>query len=126
MCRNLSVLALEPYFGGSHKAFLEGWMGLSRHRWTLLRLPPRKWKWRMRHSAITLANQTAEKIKKGEMWDILFCSDMLNLAEYLGIVHPAVQRLPSIVYFHENQLTYPVIHRREFDYHFILTQIKRF
>ena len=123
MCKNLSVLALEPYFGGSHKAFLEGWMGLSRHRWTLLKLPPRKWKWRMRHSAITLANQTAEKIKKGEMWDILFCSDMLNLAEYLGIVHPAVQRLPSIVYFHENQLTYPVIHRREFDYHFVLTNL---
>ncbi len=123
MSKSLRVLALEPYYGGSHKAFLEGWMGFSRHKWTLLSLPPRKWKWRMRHSAITLANQTNERIRKGEEWDILFCSDMLNLAEYIGVVHPTVQRLPSIVYFHENQLTYPVIHQQEFDYHFVLTNM---
>ncbi len=77
----------------------------------------------MRHSAITLADLTAEKVKEGEEWDILFCSDMLNLAEYAGLVHPSVKRLPSIVYFHENQLTYPVIHKREFDYHFVLTNM---
>jgi glycosyltransferase involved in cell wall biosynthesis len=123
MGKGLRVLALEPYFGGSHKAFLQGWIGLSRHSWTLLNLPPRKWKWRMRHSAITLADLTVEKVKKGEEWDLLLCSDMLNLAEYLGLVHPAVKRLPSIVYFHENQLTYPVIHQREFDYHFVLTNM---
>jgi glycosyltransferase involved in cell wall biosynthesis len=77
----------------------------------------------MRHSAITLANQTAEKIKAGEKWDIIFCSDMLNLAEYLGLVPQSIQKLPSIVYFHENQLTYPVAHPQEFDFHFVLTNL---
>ncbi len=123
MSESLKVLILEPYYGGSHKAFLEGWMQFSRHEWTLLNLSPWKWKWRMRHSAITLANQTAEKIKTGEKWDIIFCSDMLNLAEYLGLVPQTIQKLPSIVYFHENQLTYPVAHPQEFDFHFVLTNL---
>ncbi len=123
MNESLKVLILEPYYGGSHKAFLEGWMQSSCHEWTLVSLPPWKWKWRMRHSAITLANQTAEKIKAGEKWDIIFCSDMLNLAEYLGLVPQSIQKLPSIVYFHENQLTYPVAHPQEFDFHFVLTNL---
>lgn len=123
MDKSLNILALEPYFGGSHKAFLDGWIGCSRHKWTLLSLPPRKWKWRMRHSAITFADQTNERAGKGEEWDLLFCSDMLNLAEYLGLSCPQVQRLPSIVYFHENQLTYPVLHEKEYDYHFVLTNL---
>ncbi len=123
MAEYLKVLTLEPYYGGSHKAFLEGWIHFSRHKWTQLYLPPRKWKWRMRHSAITLSNQTAEKVEAGEKWDIIFCSDMLNLAEFKGLVHPTVQKLPAIVYFHENQLTYPVIHQREWDFHFVFTNM---
>ncbi len=53
--RPLRVLALEAYYGGSHKAFLDGWIADSRHDWTLLTLPDSKWKWRMRrldHSMI--------------------------------------------------------------------------
>ncbi len=123
MIKPLKILALEPYYGGSHKAFLDGWTASSRHKWTLLTLPPRKWKWRMRHSAVTMANQTAEKVRAGEKWDVLFCSDMLNLAEYKGLTHSSVQKLPSIAYFHENQLTYPVIHHNEFDFHFALTNM---
>ena len=123
MNESLKILTLEPYYGGSHKAFLEGWMQYSRHEWTVLSLPPWKWKWRMRHSAITLASQTDEKIREGGNWDIIFCSDMLNLAEYLGLVPPAIQRLPSVVYFHENQLTYPVAHPQEFDFHYVLTNL---
>ena len=123
MTKTLRVLALEPYHGGSHKAFLDGWMQYSQHEWTVLSLPPWKWKWRMRHSAITLANQTSEKIREGGDWDIIFCSDMLNLAEYLGLVPQSIQKLPSIVYFHENQLTYPVAHPQEFDFHYVLTNL---
>jgi len=123
MSETLKILTLEPYYGGSHKAFLDGWMQYSRHEWTLLSLPPWKWKWRMRHSAITLASQTSGKIREGEEWDIIFCSDMLNLAEYLGLVPQSIQKLPSVVYFHENQLTYPVAHPQEFDFHYVLTNL---
>lgn len=123
MTKALKILALEPYFGGSHQAFLQGWIACSCHDWTVLSLPATKWKWRMRHSAITLAKQVAQASSSGQSWDLLFCSDMLGLAEFIGLAPPPVQHLPRIAYFHENQLTYPVEHEREYDYHFAFSNM---
>ncbi len=61
----MKVLALEPYYGGSHRAFLDGWSSRSSHEWTTLTLPPNKWKWRMRHAAITFVEEAARKIDRG-------------------------------------------------------------
>ena len=119
----MRILTLEPYHGGSHKAFLDGWTHQSSHPWTVLGLPAYKWKWRMRHAAITLADQVSLLVEAGHEWDLLFCSDMLNLAEFLGLAPERVRQLPSVVYFHENQLTYPVRHESERDYHFVLTNL---
>ncbi|MCK4752568.1 MAG: DUF3524 domain-containing protein [Planctomycetes bacterium] len=119
----MKILALEPYYGGSHKAFIDGWSNLSKHSWTLLELAPYKWKWRMRHSAITFANQLSQYVTKGKKWDLIFCSDMLNLAEFLGLAPKTIKNLPAIVYFHENQLTYPVQLESERDYQFAMTNI---
>lgn len=119
----MKILALEAYYGGSHKAFLDGWQKHSIHDFTLLTLPPNKWKWRMRHAAITFARQVGELVQQGGQWDILFCSDMLNLAEFCGLVDESVRRLPKTVYFHENQLTYPVQVESERDYQYCMTNI---
>lgn len=121
----LDILALEPYHGGSHQAFLEGWSTRSRHRWTLLTLPAHKWKWRMRHAAITLAAEAAERLRgrSGRPWDLLFCSDMLNLAEFRGLAPTALAGTPAVAYFHENQLTYPVRVVHERDLHFGMTNL---
>ena len=78
----MKILALEPYYGGSHRAFLDGWRVVSRHDFTLLTLEPYKWKWRMRHSAITFADELGAMVADGQKWDVIFCSDMLNLAEF--------------------------------------------
>lgn len=119
----MRVLALEPYYGGSHRAFLDAWIAGSRHRWTLLTLPPFKWKWRMRHGAITFAGEVARRRSAGESWDLLWCSDMLDLAEFRGLAPSAVHALPAVAYFHENQLTYPVRVAEERDLHFGLTNL---
>ncbi len=119
----MKVLGLEAYYGGSHKAFIDGWTGHSRHDWTLLTLPANKWKWRMRHAAITFADEVNKRAGGGEKWDVLFCSDMLNLAEFLGLAGGALGRVASIVYFHENQLTYPVRFESERDYQFGMTNV---
>ena len=119
----MKILALEPYYGGSHKAFLDGWSSRSRHEWTVLKLAGYKWKWRMRHSAITFAEEVKRRAGDGESWDLIFCSDMLNLAEFLGLSPAAVGGLPSVVYFHENQLTYPVRFENERDYQFAITNM---
>ena len=119
----MKILALEPYYGGSHRAFLDDWGAHSRHDWTILGLPAFKWKWRMRHSAYTLAEQVRKRIEAGEHWDALFCSDMLDLAAFYGLAPASLRQIPSVAYFHENQLTYPVQHESERDYHFGYTNM---
>jgi len=119
----MRVLALEPYYGGSHKAFLDGWMQRSRHEWSVLTLPPAKWKWRMRHAGVTFADRARREPAGKRGWDALFCSDMLDLAQFRGLAPPSVRDLPCVAYFHENQLTYPVEHEKEFDYHFAFTNM---
>jgi glycosyltransferase involved in cell wall biosynthesis len=119
----MRLLALEPYHGGSHKAFLDGWSAHSRHEWTVLGLPPFKWKWRMRHAPITFADQIARRVESGEAWDALLCSDMLNLPELRGLAPSPVRALPTVTYFHENQLTYPVRFEDERDYQYCFSNI---
>jgi glycosyltransferase involved in cell wall biosynthesis len=77
----------------------------------------------MRHSAYTLAEQVRERIEAGERWDVLFCSDMLDLAAFCGLAPAELRQIPSVAYFHENQLTYPVRHESERDYHFGYTNM---
>lgn len=117
----MKILALEPYYGGSHKSFIDGCSAHSQHDWTILSLPPFKWKWRMRHSAVTFANEVNALIQNGEKFDLIFCSDMLNLAEFKGLVNSSIAKLPSIIYFHENQQTYPVQVEKERDLHFAIS-----
>ena len=83
MCSQMTlrILAIEPYYGGSHQAFLDGWIANSVHTWDTITLPPHSWKWRMRHAAIHAASQIKQLRTTGNKWDIVFCSDMLNLAE---------------------------------------------
>lgn len=103
----LSVWALEPYFGGSHRQFLEGLRAHSAHRLELHTLPGRHWKWRMQGGALSLARSSYESAGE-EGPDVLFASDMLDLPYYTTLAHPAARRAPTIMYFHENQLTYPL------------------
>ncbi|MHC4741045.1 MAG: tRNA-queuosine alpha-mannosyltransferase domain-containing protein [Planctomycetota bacterium] len=119
----MNILALESYYGGSHKAFLDGLSQVSRHTWTILGLPAHTWKWRMRHSAITFAGRVRELVEQGQTWDLLFCSDMLNLAEFVALAPLEVAGLPKIIYFHENQLTYPVRLEDERDYQYAMTNL---
>jgi glycosyltransferase involved in cell wall biosynthesis len=123
----MNVLALDPYFGGSHKAFLDGFSSHSRHEWTVLSLPAHNWKWRMRHAPVTFAEQLADADAEADArrrrWDVLFCSDMLDLAAFRGLAPAPVRDLPAVAYFHENQLTYPVRHDEPRDAHFALTNM---
>ena len=119
----MNILSLESYYGGSHKAVIDGLSRASRHTWTILTLPAHKWKWRMRHSAITFAGQVRELVEKRRSWDLLFCSDMLNLAEFIALAPPRIAGLPKVIYFHENQLTYPVRFESERDYQYVMTNL---
>ncbi len=114
------VLVLEPYYGGSHRAFLEAWTGRSRHRFELLTMTARKWKWRMRGAAIWFADVLSAT---EPAVDLLFTSDMLNVADLRALLPPAYSRIPIVCYFHENQLTYPLSEHDYRDYQFGLTNL---
>lgn len=117
--RALAVLALEPYHGGSHRSFLDGLRRHSRHEVVVLALPARKWKWRMRHAAV----EFARRVVRRPLPDVILASEFLNLAEFAGLLPSEWQRVPRVVYFHENQLTYPVADERERDYHYAFTHL---
>lgn len=119
----MKILAIEPYYGGSHKAFINGWIAHSTHDFDLLTLPPNKWKWRMRHSAMYFADIISQKLSEGQSWDCLFTTDMLNLAEFFGLADKKLHDIPSVIYFHENQLTYPQRFESERDYQYVITNM---
>ena len=72
----------------------------------------------MRHAPVTFADELAQRVQAGEVWDAVFCSSMLNLAEFRGLAPASVASLPTVVYFHENQFTYPNRFEQERDLHF--------
>jgi len=119
----MRILALDPYLGGSHAAFFDGVAPRSRHSWAVLGAPPQRSSLRVRHASITLAAEVAQRAAAGECWDLLFCSDMLSLAEFRGLVPETVRVLPTVAYFFENQLTCPVRHEQERDPHAVLSNL---
>ena len=97
----LKVLLLEPFYGGSHKDFALGWQSHSAHHVELLTLPDRFWKWRMRGAALYFA----KRVEIVDEWDVIVATDMMNVADFRTLAE--VRDVPVLLYFHENQLTYP-------------------
>ncbi|MEE8143703.1 MAG: DUF3524 domain-containing protein, partial [Planctomycetota bacterium] len=64
----------------------------------------------------------AKRVVAGE-WDLILASEFLNLAEMLALLPVELRGIPSLLYFHENQLTYPLQEHEERDYHFALTHL---
>lgn len=120
------LLVLEPYFGGSHRAVLDALLpALEPLGWhaDVLTLPARKWKWRMRGAAITMADEAVRLHAAGARWDVVLASTFVNLAEFVALAGNAVRGVPRVVYFHENQLLYPNRHTADWDLQFPLTNI---
>jgi len=114
------IVAVEPYYGESHKIFLDQLAEHSRCQIELITLSPHRWQWRMRTAAIDLVDLIVEKSHDA---DILFVSDYLDLATLVGLAPNELGRLKKIVYFHENQLTYPVQEVKDRDIHFAVTNL---
>lgn len=99
-------LILSPYHGGSHRAWAEGYQSHSAHAVEIASLPASFWKWRMHGAAVTLARRFA----RGEFArpDVLLATDMLDLTTFMALTRRETGGLPTLLYVHENQLTYPL------------------
>ncbi len=104
----MRILAFNPYHGGSHAQFIDQWIAHSKHQFSLVTLPPRHFSWRIRQAAVGMAEAAKQLVDAGENFDLLWTTSMVDVAELRGLLPPALRSLPLVVYFHENQLVYPV------------------
>ena len=113
----MRFLFLEPFFGGSHRYFVEGLAAHSRHQIDLVTMPARFWKWRMRGAALHFS----KKIPPLESYDGLIASNMMSLSDFRSLLRRSCP--PSLVYFHESQITYPPAPGETMDVHFGFTDM---
>ena len=90
----MNILAIEPYYSGSHKAFLKGIARHSGHNIIPIKLNYKGWKWRMHGESVTLAQMTSQ-VK--EDIDLLFTSSMMNLPAFLALNNPRFAYTPKIM-----------------------------
>ena len=119
----MKILYIEPYYADSHRRWIESYIKYSKHDIKILKLPGNKWKWRMHGGAITLADKF---IANNHTYDLIICSDFLNLPVFKSIAQESIKATPIVMYFHENQIAYPwPAHdpdtnlKRDLHYHYI-------
>jgi len=119
----MKILYIEPYYGGSHKQWVDSYQEYSSHDIDIISLKGSKWKWRMHGGAISLAIKYNNLEKR---YDLILCSDFLNLPVFLSICKKSIKNIPIIMYFHENQASYPwspddqdISLKRDFHYYYI-------
>jgi len=100
-----NVLLLSGYHAASHKYWCD-WLvrELPEFNWTQVSLPDRHFYWRIRSNALSLAFQHAEVLN--DRYDLLVATSMVDLCNLRGL-RPQLSRVPSVLYFHENQFVYP-------------------
>ncbi|EPQ05101.1 Glycosyltransferase-like domain-containing protein 1, partial [Myotis brandtii] len=113
----MSILLIEAFYGGSHKQLVD-LLQEELEDCVLYTLPAKKWHWRARTSALYFS----QHIPVSEHYRTLFASSVLNLTE-LAALRPDLGKLKKILYFHENQLVYPVKKCQERDFQYGYNQI---
>lgn len=113
----MRFLFLEPFYGGSHRDFAKGLAAHSRHDIHLATLPARFWKWRMRGAALHFVQTIGDLAP----FDGIITTGLMSLADFTALC--GEYRPPTMVYFHENQLTYPLAPGEQMDLQFGFTDI---
>nr|XP_009675637.1 PREDICTED: glycosyltransferase-like domain-containing protein 1 isoform X3 [Struthio camelus australis] len=113
----MSVLLIEAFYGGSHKQLVD-LLKEEMEECVLCTLPAKKWPWKARTAAISFM----QTVPPNANYRVLFASSVLNLAELVAL-RPDLGKLRKVLYFHENQLAYPVQKCQERDFQYGYNQI---
>ena len=99
------ILLLSAYDAASHRLWRERLVALfPEYQWTQLILPPRNFSWRIRGNSLLWGFGETEILERD--YQLLIATSMVDLSSLRGFV-PALSKLPTLVYFHENQFVYP-------------------
>jgi glycosyltransferase involved in cell wall biosynthesis len=100
------VLLLSAYDAVSHRLWRQSLLTMfPEFNWTVLTLPPRHFAWRIRGNSLSWAFNHRGLLTDNH--DFLVVTSMVDLTALRGFV-PELSRLPTLVYFHENQFAYPI------------------
>jgi len=102
----VKVLLVEPYYGGSHRVWADGYRDNSTHDVTIISHEARFWKWRMHGAHLTLADDAAEVLDGPP--DVILASSMMNVPAFIGAARRSIGSASVAVYFHESQFAYPL------------------
>ncbi|MCP3996603.1 MAG: DUF3524 domain-containing protein [bacterium] len=111
----MRIAIVEPYFGGSHAAWADGYRQFSEHDVAVISHSDRFWKWRMHGAHVSLASDFMAAVEAGGPFDVIVGSSMLNLPGFLGLARSAVGQARVVLFMHENQLGYPLSPRDKVD-----------
>ena len=101
----MNILLLSAYAAQSHVYWQRSLQAMFPHwQWQVLSLPPRHFSWRVRGNPLYWS--LAERPLLEAKYELLVATSMVDLATLRGLV-PALCRLPTLLYFHENQFDYP-------------------
>lgn len=117
---SFKVLLIEPFYGGSHKNLIDLLKDALGAQCIAITMTAKKWHWRARTAALYLSQIIPREDVKS--CKVVFASSVLNLAELIAL-RPDIAKLHKILYFHENQLIYPVQVHKERDFQFGYNQI---
>ncbi|MEM1113875.1 MAG: DUF3524 domain-containing protein [Pseudomonadota bacterium] len=103
------VLLLSAYAAASHRYWRQRLADmLPLYRWRVEELPPRHFSWRVRGNPLHWHHEGIGR--HAAQSDVLLATSMVDLATLRGL-QPELARLPTALYFHENQFAYPLSSR---------------
>ena len=107
----MRVFLASSYHGGSHSAWAEGYAAHSRHEMHLVTLPGSFWQWRLTGGFVGLAAGIDKAADRYGRPDLILATSLVDVAGLRGMVSRQFGSVPTALYMHENQITYPAISR---------------
>lgn len=103
----MQICLVESFYGGSHRAWADGYANASTHDVVRITMPAENWRWRMRGSAVRLAEKVGATYADRPAPDVVMVSSLIDLALFRELTHEHWGRPTTLLYMHENQLGYP-------------------
>ncbi len=102
----MKILLLSAYDAQSHQYWRTGLVEMfPEYQWQVLTLPARFFSWRVRGNSLSWSYN--EQAILSQDYDLVIATSMTDLSALKGL-SPHLAKVPSLVYFHENQFAYPL------------------
>jgi len=117
----MKILLLDAYDAASHRYWRAAITDMLKDiegdsiQWTELVLPPRYFSWRIRGNSLSWGKGEYDVLQSESLdkdFDLVIATSMVDLSALRGFI-PKLGLIPTLVYFHENQFSYPVGHNKQ-------------